>query len=293
METEFSPSKRLGTWVSLILLAAIGALLFLLVFSPAGFGARLIMPLRIAVGALFFVLGLGLLTRTYKLLTTRYILGRGGLALRWGLRREVIPMPAVQWIRPVSDFQTRLPLPAGALPGMIFGARAVPGLGPVEYAAADPRALLLVAASGRFYAISPSAPDAFLDLYERLSELGSLESYTPRSESLGTLRKKILQDKAARALLGGGLAAGLLVLALALALAGSRAEITWTTLEKVPSNQVFLLAFFSLFIWLLNFALGLYFYLRGGVEKAMIYLLWAGSILSSLLLAVAMLILAL
>ena len=293
METEFSPSKRLGTWVSLILLAAIGALLFLLVFSPAGFSAALPTPLRIAASALFVVLGLWLLTRTYKLLTTRYILGRGGLALRWGLRREVIPRPAVQWIRPVSDFQTRLPLPAGALPGMIFGARAVPGLGPVEYAAADPRALLLVAASGRFYAISPSAPDAFLDLYERLSELGSLESYTPRSESLGTLRKKILQDKAARALLGGGLAAGVLVLALALALAGSRAEIIWTTLEKVPSNQVFLLAFFSLFIWLLNFALGLYFYLRGGVEKAMIYLLWAGSILSSLLLAVAMLILAL
>lgn len=293
MDTEFFPSKQLGIWVSVVLLAAALGFLFVLVFNPAGIGAELALPWRILAGALLTGLCLWLIALLYRLLTTRYILGRGGLALRWGLRREVIPMPAVQWIRPVSDFQTRLPLPAGALPGMIFGARAVPGLGPVEYAAADPRALLLVAASGRFYAISPSAPDAFLDLYERLSELGSLESYTPRSESLGTLRKKILQDKAARALLGGGLAAGVLVLALALALAGSRAEIIWTTLEKVPSNQLFLLAFFSLFIWLLNFALGLYYYLRGGVEKTMIYLLWAGSILSSLLLAVAMLILAL
>jgi hypothetical protein len=83
------------------------------------------------------------------------------------------------------------------------------------------------------------------------------------------------------------------LLALAFALVGSRAEITWTTLEQVPSTQVFLFAFFSLFIWLLNFGVGLFFYLRGGMEKAMIYLLWSGSILSSLLLAAAMLILAL
>ena len=293
METEFYPSKRPGLWVSAVLFAADLALLFLLVFNPRGIGIQLLLPWRILAGVLLVGLLVGLASRVYRLLTTRYILGRGGLALRWGLRREVIPMPAVQWIRPVSDFQTRLPLPPGALPGMIFGSRTVPGLGAVEYAAADPRALLLVASSGRYYAISPSEPEAFLSLYERLSELGSLVNYEPRSESLGSLRKKIWQDKAARLLLAGGLAAGLALLALALALAGSRAEITWTTLEQVPSNQVFLLAFFSLFIWLVNCGSGLFFSLRGGMEKAVIYLLWAWSILISLLLAAAMLILAL
>ena len=293
MDTEFSPSKQLGLWVSAVLLVTMLALLFVLVVNPGGIGIALLMPWRIAAGALLSGLLLGLVSRVYRLLTTRYILGRGGLALRWGLRREVIPMPAVQWIRPVSDFQTRLPRPVGALPGMIFGARKVPGLGPVEYAASDSSSLLLVAASGRYFAISPRDPETFLGLYERLSELGSLVSYEPHSESLDTLRKKIWQDKIARGLLGGGLAAGLAVLALAFALAGSRAEITWTTLERVGSGQVFLLAFFSLFIWLLNLGVGLYFYLRGGMEKAMIYLLWAGSILTSLMLAAAMLILAL
>ncbi|MEN6556095.1 MAG: PH domain-containing protein, partial [Anaerolineaceae bacterium] len=248
---------------------------------------------NLLAAVVLIAVGIWLLLRMHTLFTTRYMLSRGGLELRWGLRREVIPMPAVQWIRPVSDFQTRLPLPPGALPGMIFGSRTVPGLGAVEYAAADPRALLLVASSGRYYAISPSEPEPFLSLYERLSELGSLVNYEPRSESLGSLRKKIWQDKAARLLLAGGLAAGLALLALALALAGSRAEITWTTLEQVPSNQVFLLAFFSLFIWLVNCGIGLFFSLRGGMEKAVIYLLWAWSILISLLLAAAMLILAL
>jgi len=293
MENVFFPSRRLGLWVSAILLLSAAALLLLLVLNPAIVGLALMLPWKLLIGGLLTILIVRVASRAYRLLTTRYILGRGGLALRWGLRREVIPMPAVQWIRPVSDFQARLPLPFGALPGMIFGSRNVPGLGLVEYAAADPRNLLLVSASGRYYAISPSESAAFLDLYERLNELGSLSAYEPRSESLRTLREKIWRDATARRLLTGGLMAAVVVLGLAFALASTRTEITWTTLEKVPSNQVFLFAFFSLFIWLINAVIGLYFYLRGGVEKAMIYLFWAGSILVSLLLAAALLILAL
>lgn len=293
MEKEFLPPKRTGIWVLLVLLLGVIAGILYVLSAASQAAQQTVFMANLLAAVVLIAVGIWLLLRMHTLLTTRYILGRGGLALRWGLRREVIPMPAVQWIRPVSDFQTRLPRPVGALPGMIFGARNVPGLGPVEYAASDSSSLLLVAASGRYFAISPRDPETFLGLYERLSELGSLVSYEPHSESLDTLRKKIWQDKIARGLLAGGLAAGLAVLALAFALAGSRAEITWTTLEQVGSSQVFLLAFFSLFIWLLNFGVGLYFYLRGGMEKAMIYLLWAGSILTSLMLAAAMLILAL
>ena len=293
MEKEFLPPKRTGIWVLLVLLLGVIAGILYVLSAASQAAQQTVFMANLLAAVVLIAVGIWLLLRVYRLLTTRYILGRGGLALRWGLRREVIPMSAVQWIRSVTDFQTRLPRPVGALPGMIFGARIVPGLGPVEYAASDSSSLLLVAASGRYFAISPRDPETFLGLYERLSELGSLVSYEPHSESLDTLRKKIWQDKIARGLLGGGLAAGLAVLALAFALAGTRAEITWTTLEQVGSSQVFLLAFFSLFIWLLNFGVGLYFYLRGGMEKAMIYLLWAGSILTSLLLAAAMLILAL
>ncbi len=293
MEKEFLPPKRTGIWVLLVLLLGVIAGILYVLSAASQAAQQTVFMANLLAAVVLIAVGIWLLLRVYRLLTTRYILGRGGLALRWGLRREVIPMSAVQWIRSVTDFQTRLPRPVGALPGMIFGARNVPGLGPVEYAASDSSSLLLVAASGRYFAISPRDPETFLGLYERLSELGSLVSYEPHSESLDTLRKKIWQDKIARGLLGGGLAAGLAVLALAFALAGTRAEITWTTLEQVGSSQVFLLAFFSLFIWLLNFGVGLYFYLRGGMEKAMIYLLWAGSILTSLLLAAAMLILAL
>lgn len=293
MEKEFLPPKRTGIWVLLVLLLGVIAGILYVLSAASQAAQQTVFMANLLAAVVLIAVGIWLLLRMHTLFTTRYILGRGGLALRWGLRREVIPMSAVQWIRPVSDFQTRLPRPVGALPGMIFGARKVPGLGPVEYAASDSSSLLLVAASGRYFAISPRDPETFLGLYERLSELGSLVSYEPHSESLDTLRKKIWQDKIARGLLGGGLAAGLAVLALAFALAGTRAEITWTTLEQVPSNQVFLLAFFSLFIWLVNCGIGLFFSLRGGMEKAVIYLLWAWSILISLLLAAAMLILAL
>ncbi len=293
MENVFFPSRRLGLWVSAILLLSAAALLLLLVLNPAIVGLALMLPWKLLIGGLLTILIVLVASRAYRLLTTRYILGRGGLALRWGLRREVIPMPAIQWIRPVSDFQSKLPLPMGRLPGMVFGSRKVPGLGLVEYAATDARSLLLAAASGKYYAISPAESEAFLGLYERLSELGSLSPYEARSESMRTLWKKIWQEKPTRNLLAGGLTAAVLVITLAFLLASSRSEITWITLDRVPSTQLFLFAFFSLFIWLLNAGVGLYFHLRGGVEKAMIYLFWAGSILVSLLLAAAMLILAL
>jgi len=293
MEKEFLPPKRTGIWVLLVLLLGVIAGILYVLSAASQAAQQTVFMANLLAAVVLIAVGIWLLLRMHTLFTTRYMLSRGGLELRWGLRHEVIPMPAVQWIRPVSDFQARLPLPFGALPGMIFGSRNVPGLGLVEYAAADPRNLLLVSASGRYYAISPSESAAFLDLYERLNELGSLSAYEPRSESLRTLREKIWRDATARRLLTGGLMAAVVVLGLAFALASTRTEITWTTLEKVPSNQVFLFAFFSLFIWLINAVIGLYFYLRGGVEKAMIYLFWAGSILVSLLLAAALLILAL
>lgn len=293
MEKEFFPPKRTGFWVLLVLLLGIIAFFVILGIDASRTTQQPRFTFELLLALMMLIVWIWLVLRLHTLLTTRYTLSRSGLELRWGLRREVIPMPEIEWIRPVSDFQTRLPLPAGALPGMVFGSRKVPGLGLVEYAATDARSLLLAAASGKYYAISPAESEAFLGLYERLSELGSLSPYEARSESMRTLWKKIWQEKPTRNLLAGGLTAAVLVITLAFLLASSRSEITWITLDRVPSTQLFLFAFFSLFIWLLNAGVGLYFHLRGGVEKAMIYLFWAGSILVSLLLAAAMLILAL
>jgi hypothetical protein len=228
----------------------------------------------------------------HTLFTTRYMLSRGGWELRWGLRHEVIPMPEIVWIRRVSEFKSKLPLPAFSLPGVYFGKKVVAGLGTVEFAATDRSKFLLVACHERNFVISPQEEHVFLDLFERLTELGSLESTVSISEGFGTLWHRIWSDSTAHRLILGGLAANVVLLVLALVLASLQPNVTWTTLEMVPSQRLLLLPLLGLLAWLMDACAGAVFYLREAIEKPIVYLLWGMPTILALLLAAAMLIMA-
>jgi hypothetical protein len=292
METEFLPHKRTGIWVLLVLLlGAIAGILYVLSAASQAAQQTVFMANLLAAFVLVAV-GIWLLLRLHTLLTTRYTLSRSGLELRWGLRREVIPMPEIEWIRPVSDFKSKLPFPSFSLHGVYFGKKQVAGLGAVDFAATERRQFLLVASHGRYFVISPQEEHVFLDLFERLTELGSLESALSISEGFGTLWHRVWSDSAARRLILGGLAANAVLLVLAFALASLQPNVTWTTLETVPSQRLLLLPLLGLLAWLMDACAGAVFYLREAIEKPIVYLLWGMPNILALLLAAAMLIMA-
>jgi len=292
MEKEFLPPKRTGFWVLLVLLLGVLAAIIVLVIDASRTAQQLRFTLELVLAFMMLIVWIWLLLRLHTLLTTRYTLSRRGLELRWGLRREVIPMPEIEWIRPVSDFKSKLPLPAFSLPGVYFGKKQVAGLGTVDFAATERRFFLLVACNGRYFVISPQEEQEFLDLFERLTELGSLESVISKSEGFGTLWHRVWSDSTTRRLILGGLAANAALLVLALALVRLQPNITWTTLETVPSQRLLLLPLLGLLTWLMDACAGAAFTLRGTLEKPMVYLLWGMPTILALLLAAAMLIMA-
>ena len=292
MEKEFLPPKRTGFWVLLVLLLGVLAAIIVLVIDASRTAQQLRFTLELVLAFMMLIVWIWLLLRLHTLLTTRYTLSRRGLELRWGLRREVIPMPEIEWIRPVSDFKSKLPLPAFSFPGVYFGKKQVAGLGAVDFAATERHQFLLVACKGRYFVISPQEEQEFLDLFERLTELGSLESVISKSEGFGTLWHRVWSDSTTRRLILGGLAANAALLVLALALVRLQPNITWTTLETVPSQRLLLLPLLGLLTWLMDACAGAAFTLRGTLEKLMVYLLWGMPTILALLLAAAMLIMA-
>jgi hypothetical protein len=292
MEKEFLPPKRTGFWVLLVLLLGVLAAIIVLVIDASRTAQQLRFTLELVLAFMMLIVWIWLLLRLHTLLTTRYTLSRRGLELRWGLRREVIPMPEIEWIRPVSDFKSKLPLPAFSFPGVYFGKKQVAGLGAVDFAATERHQFLLVACNGRYFVISPQEEQEFLDLFERLTELGSLESVISKSEGFGTLWHRVWSDSTTRRLILGGLAANAALLVLALALVRLQPNITWTTLETVPSQRLLLLPLLGLLTWLMDACAGAAFTLRGTLEKPMVYLLWGMPTILALLLAAAMLIMA-
>jgi len=167
------------------------------------------------------------------------------------------------------------------------------GLGTVEFAATDRRKFLLVACHERYFVISPQVEQEFLDLVERLTELGSLESFAPLSEGFATLWNSVWRDLTARRLILGSLAANVVLLVLALVLASLQPNVIWATLETVPSQRLLLLPLLGLLAWLMDACSGAVFYLQEALEKPMVYLLWGMPSFLALLLAAAMLIMAL
>jgi len=293
MEKEFLPPKRTGFWVLLVLLLGVLAAIIVLVIDASRTAQQLRFTLELVLAFMMLIVWIWLLLRLHTLLTTRYTLSRRGLELRWGLRHEVIPMPEIEWIRPVSDFKSKLPLPAFSLPGVYFGKKQVAGLGAVDFAATERRQFLLVACHGRYFVISPQEEQEFLDLFERLTELGSLESVISKSEGFSTLWHRVWSDSTTRWLILGGLAANAALMVLALTLVRLQPNITWTTLETVPSQRLLLLPLLGLLTWLMDACAGAAFTLRGALEKPMVYLLWGMPTILALLLAAAMLIMAL
>jgi hypothetical protein len=230
--------------------------------------------------------------RGYALMQARYSLERDGLRLRWGLRAEDIPLPEVEWVRPASDLAFRLPLPFLPTPGSILGTINVPDLGPVEFMAADLGRMLLVATPHKVYAISPADPQSFVAAFQRVVEMGSLSPLPPATTLPAAYLQSVWSDRPARILsLIGLLLTVALFVVVGLAIP-SHASIAlgWSSsglpVKPGPPERLLLLPVLGTFTYVLDLMIGLYLY-RFLPLRPVSFLLWVGSVITPILLIVA------
>ncbi len=285
MENEFYPPRTLGLIFhgGLILIFLSAGIFFFYHATQNPSGVNFLLDMTIAL-LLFAPLPL-LSYRLYPLLNGVYVLGQEGLIIRWGLRREDIPLGAIEWIRPANEVGFRLPLPWLRLPGAIIGRRMVNELGLVEYLAADVKNMLLVATPNKVFALSPEDGGSFVRAFLQANELGSLMPLDAQSVYPQVFIGRVWEDRLGRVAILAGLTIGvILLLGVALAVT-ALGEINWLEPGSIaPAERLLLLPILNGLIWLVNLGVGSLLFRRGGNLKLAAYLLWFTSVLTGLLL---------
>ncbi len=287
MEHEFLPPRTTGALLQgglLLLFAGAGAFFFYsAVQEPSGVNFLLAMLIALVLFVPLPLLGY----RLMALLNGVYLLNREGLAIRWGLRREDIPLDAIEWIRPASQVGFRLPLPWLRWPGAVLGRRLVAELGHVEFISSDARQMLLVATPDRVFAISPENAKGFMAAFQRVNELGSLMPLHAQSVYPRVFIGRVWEDPIGRWLIIGGFGVGLLLLiGVAIAVPGL-GEIAWVEPgTTAPGERLILLPVLNGIIWLINLGVGMLLYRQGDDQRLAAFLLWGTSALTGVLLLI-------
>ena len=291
---HFPPPKQRGLIIHsvIILVLAIIAFFGFINLTRADVGPIFLISLLVALASFtpipFFVY------RAYSLLHADYHLDRDSLAINWGLRMEDIPLTDIEFIRSSDDLTTPLPLPSLPIPGGLLGMRRHPDLGAVEFLASDSKKLLLVATAKHVFVISPDDPAGLTQTFARATELGSLIPVESKSVYPSFVVTQAWQSGLARYLwlttlflnLGLFIWASFIIpstprVALGLQFAGS-------ALETVPSSQLIIFPVASLLLSVAGWIAGLYFF-RWEKERVLAFIVWASSMLMSLLFLLAVL----
>lgn len=284
---HFPPPKRLGLLIHggiMFVLAAISISGFYYL-SHAEVGPGFVTWLLVALLGFAPIPFFGY--RAYSLFRANYILDRDSLALIWGLRLEDIPLNDIEWIRHIDDLTQPLKMPGFSLPGGILGMRRHPDLGVVEYLASESKKILLVATAKRIFAISPNDPRALMQTFARAIEMGSLTPTEAKSAYPSFVVTQAWGNSLIRFLWLSGLFLniGLFVWVSTIIPLISRVSLGFQA-ESVPSAQLIILPIVSLVLFIAGWLAGLYFY-RWDKERALAFVVWASSALTSLCFIVA------
>jgi len=290
----FYPAKRAGLTLhfalAVLFAAGSGGLIFL-AFAQAG-GGFLILYL---FGALILMLLFGLMVyRIYALRSASYTLERNGLRLRWGLRREDIPLTELEWIHPAEDLITPVAKPAFGMPGAYLGVVQHGDLGSVEYLASDLHSLVVIESFNNVFVLSPEDPQEFIDAFTRTLEMGSLSPIEAFSSEPAQFVQDVLQDQYARICLIVSLVLTLVMVVSATLLIPLRStlslgiNVSGAVLDPVPAVQLLILPLLGSLAFILNVAVGLYFY-RHEPQRPVAYVVWTAAMLTPFLLTLAIL----
>jgi hypothetical protein len=284
------PGQNLHAGLILALALITGVFAYLIYRRPIS----PLLTLYLVIGGAALILLPLLVYRFYALSRSNYHLDRDRLTLKWGLRMEQIPISEIEWIRPMASLAGVVPLPFFSIPGAVLGVRRQTDLGQVEYMASDPHSLLLVAASGKVFAISPEDPSTFLEDVQRAMEMGSLTPAASHSVYPSFVVLQAWESLLARFLWLAGLFLNIGLLAWISLMEPTLGKVS---LGFLPSGQprppspgpwIMLLPVVSLVFFLAGWIAGLLTYRRPD-HRPMAFILWASGVLSSFLFLLAVL----
>lgn len=285
MENEFAPPRRNGIILQvgmILVLVTAGGYFFLLAVNDTT-GVDFLLHMVIAL-VLMAPLPL-IIYRLYALVNGVYYLRRDGLLIRWGLRREDIPLNKIEWIRPAGELGFRLRVPWLRWPGAIIGSRKAPELGQVEFIAADAAHMILVATPEKVYAISPVETNQFMSAYRKINELGSLSPLAAQSVYPTILLGRVWEDRLARLLILISFVIGIILLGVVSIAIPNLDVISWIVPgTTAPAERLLLLPILMAMIWLINLVLGILLFRQGKDLRIASYLLWGNSALTGLIL---------
>ncbi|MGD2156474.1 MAG: PH domain-containing protein [Anaerolineales bacterium] len=291
-EQIFHPARRMGYifhFVAIALLIA-GGIWGVWQAVHTDVGPKFLLYLSPALLTISFVPLL--MYRVYALRNARYALNREAFRLQWGLRVELIPMRAVEWVGSSADLHGTLRLPLLRWPGSVLGRGELPDGRSIEFLASRGRNLILIATQNQVFAVSPEEPDQFTHAYQRLTELGSLAPLEAQSSYPAFLLVRFWQARPARYITLTGVLLSLGLLA-------------WVSLSipkydqislgfnpegaprvPIPGVRLLLLPLLNTFYFIFNLFVGLYFF-RREESQPLAYLLWITSALVACLFLVA------
>lgn len=288
---HFPPRQKSLAYNTVVGFINLAVLLFLLV-SGSMLQHNLLATAMIVLGLLLILPLLLIAYRIFTILTTVYTLNRDYLEITWGLRREVIPMGEIDWIHPITDFETPLPLGFTLLRGSYYSEKEISGLGKTLFVATLPEKMVLVKHQQRFLVISPENVEGFMENYELFAQMGSLQHVQAESENLKMLWQRVWSDPWARRLLSAGAISLLLLFVASLIISLAKQQIVWVSMEYVPAARAMLMAMIGLFFGLINTFTGLLLYLQDRVAAFLRNLLWGTTVLVNLILIFALIFMA-
>ena len=279
-EFQYAPSRFKGV---LFLSLVCGALIWIEIYligrfdlSQIGLQFFLLLIALIIIGVPLALL----LYRLYSLIFSYYRLERDGLHIQWGLRTEVIPLNAIEWIRKPEDMTEDVPWSVMPMPGAYLGTVANPNGPEFEFLASDMGNMLFLGTSRYIYVISPSDPDEFLEGFERILQMGALTNVNWTTTRPGKWILEAWNDKIGR----NCTILSMLILILTYIRVGSRFQVNSTVslsysatgepVGTVPSANMLVVPLAATIIWISGTILGLWVFQQKNSRRAA-ELVWA------------------
>ncbi len=287
------PDWRRGLWIGYAWLGALGLIaigggLLTLTRPPSPWTAlastAALLALLGALGLIYVLRGLG---------SAQYYLDRNGLTITWWPAVHVIPIHAVQEIRPGPTSRKAIRRWRGVRwPGLYAGhAWAVEEARPILFFATEdlPRQLWVITEAA-IYAISPTNPQSFRDAFAQRAAIGPTQRLEQTTLFPGWRQRAFWEDRVAWALM---ILSGVVLWGMWLWLCARFPHLpAWVQLGRssealfIPAAHLTRLPMLGALTWIVNAVLGSLLHER---ERPAAYGLWVVGLLVQLLLFGALL----
>lgn len=155
---SYPPARGQGIALHLALCLLLIGLEVFLVFNFAVTQVGLQFFLLLIAMMIFAVPLVFLLYRLYSLINASYDLKRDGLHIRWGQRREVIPLNAIEWIRRPEEMNRDVPWSVLPMPGAYLGTVTTKDGVTFEFLASSMQTMLFLGLPVIFMSSLPKTP---------------------------------------------------------------------------------------------------------------------------------------